>query len=136
LAEKAQGREEFFEKIDLASRHKKFGRWNETFKRWSWRNVSAEMNHDRRRELYDRFLKSGITGFLDHESVELLLSALFPTEDVDRIARALKAKLGGLRGILDAPLSELESVDGVGRIGAISLRIVRETAALYLQETA
>src|SRR5438046_1691264 len=94
------------------------------------------MNQDRRRELHDRFLRSGVEGFLDHESVELLLTALFPPADIDKIADGLRAKLGGLRGILDAPLSELEAVDGVGAVGAISLRIVRETASLYLQETA
>src|SRR5437867_13271491 len=94
------------------------------------------MSQDRRRELHDRFLRTGVQGFLDHESVELLLTALFPAEDVDRLAAVLRAKLGGLRGILDAALSELEAVDGVGAVGAISLHIIRQTASLYLQETA
>ena len=94
------------------------------------------MNQDRRRDLYDRFVKSGVAAFRDHESVELLLSALFPPDDVDQISKSLKAKFGGLRGILDAPLSELGSVCGVGAVGAIALRIIREAASLYLQETA
>ncbi len=94
------------------------------------------MKEDRRRDLYDRFLKCGAAAFQDRESVELLLSALFPGEDVDRIANILKGKLGGLRDILDAPFCELEAVDGVGTVGAVSLRIIRETASLYLQETA
>ena len=94
------------------------------------------MNHDRRRDLYDRFVKDGVTGFLGHESVELLLSTLFPSDDVGSISKSLKARFGNLRGILDAPLSELESVAGIGAVGAVALRIIRETASLYLLETA
>jgi len=94
------------------------------------------MNQDRRRELHDRFLRTGLSGFLDHESVELLLTAIFPSENVDRIADCLRVKFGGLRAILDAPLNHLQNVAGVGTDGAISLRIIRETASLYLQEIA
>jgi DNA repair protein RadC len=94
------------------------------------------MNDDEKRELYDRFLKRGAGGLQDQEAIKLLLTALFPKEDVDRIATTLKTKFGGLRGMLDAPLRELEVIDAIGAVGAMSLRIVRETATLYLQETA
>ena len=49
-------------------------------------------------------------------------------------AKALLRRFGGLRGILDASLSELQAVKGIGEIAATALHIIRESATLYLQE--
>ena len=49
-------------------------------------------------------------------------------------AKALLARFGSLRGVLDAPLSELRSVAGVGEVAAVALHVVRESATLYLQQ--
>ena len=51
-----------------------------------------------------------------------------------RPAKALLERFGSLRGVLDAPLPELRSVAGVGEVAAIGLRVIRESATLYLQE--
>lgn len=90
--------------------------------------------HGHRRRLRERFLKSGFTGFAEHEVIELLLTLAIPRSDVKQQAKALLKHFDSLRGILDAPLTELQSVEGIGRISAISLKIIRESATLYLQE--
>lgn len=91
--------------------------------------------HGHRKRLRDRFRKSGFSGFAEHECVELLLTLAIPRSDVKQQAKALLERFGSLRGILDAPPSELQSVKGIGEVAAISLKIVRDTATLYLQET-
>src|SRR5436309_15498235 len=93
------------------------------------------MNEHRQR-LHERFLKNGIAGFLNHDAVELLLTAILPESDVQRIAATLLEKFGCLRGILDAPLKDLQLVEGVDGPCAIALHIIREVAGLYLRETA
>ena len=90
--------------------------------------------HEHRRRLRERFLKSGFTGFAEHEVIELLLTLAIPRADVKQQAKALLKRFGSLRGILDAPLIELLSVKGIGEISAIALKIIRESATLYLQE--
>ena len=83
----------------------------------------------------ERFLRSGLAGFTDHEIMELLLTLATPCSDVKMPARALLERFGGLRGVLDAPLSELQSVDGVGSVTAVVLHEMPESVKLYLRES-
>jgi len=62
--------------------------------------------HGHRQRLRDRFVKSGLAGFADYEVVELLLTLAIPRADVKQPARALLARFGSLRGILNAPLAQ------------------------------
>jgi DNA repair protein radc len=89
-----------------------------------------------RQRLRERFVKAGLDGFADYEVVELLLTLAIPRSDVKQPAKALLKKFGDLRGILDAPLEEVQQVSGIGSVTPVALRIIRETANLYLQQTA
>lgn len=89
-----------------------------------------------RQRLRERFLRSGFSGFADYEIVEMLLTLAIPRCDVKPAAKALLARFGTVRGVLDAPAEELRRVDGLGEVAPVALRIIRETANLYLQQTA
>lgn len=92
--------------------------------------------HGHRQRLRERFLKGGFSGFQDYEVVELLLTLAIPRSDVKQPAKALIARFGNLRGIFDAPLDELQQIDGIGSVAPVALRIIREAATLYLQQSA
>ena len=87
-----------------------------------------------RQRLRERFLKSGLAGFADYETVELLLTLAIPRSDVKQPAKALIARFGDLRCILDAPIEELRSVSGIGTVAPVALRIIKAAATLYLQQ--
>jgi DNA repair protein RadC len=89
-----------------------------------------------RQRLRERFLRAGIDGMADYEVVELLLTLAVPRMDVKQPAKALIARFGNLRGILDAPLEDLRSVRGIGEVTPIALQIVKAAASLYLKQSA
>jgi len=105
------------------------------------KNVSGTVQKDppyagHRHRLRERFEKSGLAGFADYEVVELLLTLAIPRSDVKQPAKELIARFGNLRGILDAQLSELRAVRGLGEVAPIALRIIRAAADLYLRQRA
>lgn len=97
-------------------------------------NVTAPHYSGHRQRLRERFLKTGFSGFAEHEIVELLLTLAIPRGDVKEAAKDLLARFEDLRGILDAPLDELRKTRGIGAVAPVALRIIREAASLYLQQ--
>ena len=89
-----------------------------------------------RQRLRERFLRHGLEGFADYEVIELLLTLAIPRADVKPQAKALLARFGNVRGVLDASLEELQAIPGIGAVTATALRIIRGVASLYLQQTA
>ena len=87
-----------------------------------------------RQRLRARFLKSGLDGFADYEAVELLLTLAIPRSDVKQPAKALIARFGSLRGILDAQAADLQTVAGIGAVAPVALQIIKAAASLYLQQ--
>ncbi len=88
-----------------------------------------------RQRLRERFLKSGLDGFADYEVVELLLTLAIPRTDVKQPAKALIARFGNLRAILDAPVEELRTVSGIGSVTPVAIKIIKAAATLYLQQS-
>lgn len=89
-----------------------------------------------RARLRQRFLKSGFSGFADHEVVELLLTLCIPRRDVKQPAKALLRRFGTVKGVLDAPPEELRQIAGIGEVAPVALRVIREAANLYLRQRA
>ena len=80
--------------------------------------------HDGHREkMRQRFLKSGLVSFADHEALELLLYYAIPRRDTNPIAHALMERYGSLSAVLTAPVEDLKKVEGVGESAAILLKL-------------
>ena len=92
--------------------------------------------HGHRQRLRERFLKAGLDGLGEHEVVELLLTLAIPRSDVKQAAKRLIERFGSLRGILDAQVTELQMIDGIGSVTPVALKIIRAVATAYLQQSA
>ena len=80
--------------------------------------------HDGHREkMRQRFLKSGLDAFADHEALELLLYYAIPRRDTNPIAHALMERYGSLSAVLTAPVEDLKKVEGIGESAAILLKL-------------
>lgn len=86
-----------------------------------------------RQRLRERFEEMGFTGFADHEILELLLFYCIPRRDTNAIAHRLKERFGNFAQVLDAPVSELKKVEGMGENAAQFLSLIRHVANHYLQ---
>jgi DNA repair protein RadC len=91
--------------------------------------------HGHRQRLRDRFLRSGLDSFADYEIIELLLTLAIPRSDVKRPAKALIARFGNLRNILDARIEDLSNVSGIGLVAPVAFQIIKAAATLYLQQS-
>jgi DNA repair protein RadC len=87
-----------------------------------------------RKRLRDRFIKSGIGGFHDYEIVELLLTLGSPRRDCKKQAKEALKKFKNLRGVLRAPLEELQQIKGIGPHNAFGIKLVQEVARKFLRE--
>ena len=67
-----------------------------------------------RERLRERFDRSGMDDYADHEVLELLLTYAIPRGDVNRQAHALVERFGSVAGVLDALPEEICEVDGLG----------------------
>lgn len=67
-----------------------------------------------RERLRERFIRSGLDDFADHEILELLLTYAIPRVDVNEQAHRLVERFGSVAVALDASYEELCKVEGIG----------------------
>src|SRR3989344_9061248 len=84
-----------------------------------------------RKRLRDRFLKSGLNGFLDYEIIELLLTLGTPRRDCKQIAKNAIKEFKGLRGVLDSTSEDLQKINGIGQSNAFGIKLFQEISQLY-----
>lgn len=84
-----------------------------------------------RQRMKARFQRNGLRDFNDHEVLELLLFYCIPRRDTNEIAHNLIARFGTLAKVLDAPVQQLQEVEGMGENAAVFLSLFRETNRYY-----
>lgn len=87
-----------------------------------------------RKRLRDRFLKSGLDGFLDYEMVELLLTLGTPRKDCKQPAKEAIKLFKGLRGVLDASLDDLQTIKGIGQSNSFGIKLFQAVSEQYTKE--
>lgn len=89
-----------------------------------------------RKRLRERFEKSGLKGFADHEILELLLTLCIPRKDVKGLAKTLLKKFGSVRNVFDADRFALREVEGIGETSSTCIELIKAFADYYLQQKA
>jgi DNA repair protein RadC len=94
--------------------------------------IPLHMEH--RKRLRDKFARAGSDGLHDYELLELLLTYAIPRQDVKPVAKQLLKRFGTLSKVLDAPLSDLQEVKGLGPNSALLINLVKELFNAYFKE--
>lgn len=89
------------------------------------------MHEEHRKRVRARFLSEGLDGFEPHNVLELLLFYSIPRQDTNEIAHRLIDRFGSIAGVLDADVSELCSVDGIGERSAVLIKLIPQIARRY-----
>ncbi len=90
------------------------------------------MHDGHRQRLRDRFVLEGLDNFDELQVLELLLFYAIPRLDTNPIAHRLLKKFGSLSQVLEAPVEELQKVEGVGRNTAIFLHLTTSVGRYYM----
>ena len=87
-----------------------------------------------RQRLRERFLKTGLRGFAEHEVLELILTLCIPRRDVKELAKALLKKFGSIRNVLDADPAQLKAFGGLGEASIVCFLLIKAFSEYYLQQ--
>lgn len=97
--------------------------------------TEKEVHAGHRARLRERFLKEGLSGFSEHEVLELLLMFAIPQKDVNPLAHTLVSQFGSLSAVLEASPAELMRVSGVGQNAAALLSLMPQLMSYYQQNS-
>jgi DNA repair protein RadC len=96
--------------------------------------IKKDTREGHRKRLRERFLQSGLDGFLDYEIIELLLTLGTPRKDCKQTAKEAIAKFKGFTGVLNSDLDELQQIKGIGPSNAIGIKLFQEISKRYAKE--
>lgn len=81
--------------------------------------------HDGHREkMRTRFRGGGLDHFSDHEVLELVLYYAIARIDTNEVAHRLIDRYGTLYGVLEAPIEDLQQVEGIGLAAATLIHLI------------
>ncbi|NLI75456.1 MAG: DNA repair protein RadC [Candidatus Riflebacteria bacterium] len=89
-----------------------------------------------RSRLLERFDQAGLTGFADHEVLEMLLFFIRPRIDTKPIAKALLREFHDLPGVFAASPDRLTAIPGVKKATTQFLAFLRDLSGRILQKKA
>ena len=94
--------------------------------------MAESIHSGHRQRMKERFLREGLDHFSEVQVLELLLFYAVPRRDTNPIAHRLLERFGSLSQVLDAPVEELQKVEGISENAAVLLHLVTEVGRYYL----
>ena len=89
------------------------------------------LHEGHRQRLKQRFLAGGLSGFEDHNILELLLFYSVPRADTNELGHKLIKKFGSLSAVFEASIEELCDVEGIGVHSAVLIKLIPELCNAY-----
>ena len=94
----------------------------------------ANSNEGHRQRLREKFLISGLDGFHDYKTIELLLTLGTPRTDCKQQAKDALKKFGSLKAVLEAEPTGLKEIKGIGDKNVLGLKIAQAVLRRYLAD--
>lgn len=98
--------------------------------------IKAENVHSGHRQRnMTKLIEKGLDGFSEHEILEILLYYANKRIDTNPIAHRLINTFGSVKNVVDAPISELLKVEGVGKSTAEMIHFIHSFIQAYFQDS-
>ena len=98
-------------------------------------SMSRPGEHSGHRErLRRRYLNEGLDAFEPHEILELLLYYAIPRRDCNETAHKLMNEFKSISNVLEADVSRLSRIEGMGEISAVLLNMIPALSRIYMQD--
>ncbi|MBE6913551.1 MAG: DNA repair protein RadC [Ruminococcaceae bacterium] len=95
--------------------------------------MGENIHEGHRARLKNKFRKHGLDSFTDIEALELLLMYAIPRRNTNELAHALLDRFKSFHRVMEADISELEQVPGIGENAALLIRLTRDMSRRYQQ---
>jgi DNA repair protein RadC len=93
-----------------------------------------EYQKGHRERLRKRFLDNGFRGFSESEILEYFLSLCIPRKDVKPLSHKLLHEFGSISKVIDQPVENLKSIEGLGEAAAVNIAALREFFGIYFTD--
>ena len=90
------------------------------------------MHSGHRQRMRERIEKNGLDSLADHEVLEVLLYYVQPRVNTNQQAHRLMKKFGSLSAVLNADVTALMEVEGIGEKSALFLSSLSEISRRYM----
>lgn len=87
-----------------------------------------------RQRLRQKFIEAGLSGFLDYEIIELLLTLGTPRRDCKQMAKDAIKVFGSLANVLDATTQDLTKIKGIGPSNAFGIKLIGAVSEIYSKQ--
>ncbi len=86
-----------------------------------------------RERLRNKLIESGENSLADYELLELLLTIIIPRRDVKPLAKELISKFGSFANVINADITELKQIKGIGDTASIAFKIIKSSITRTLK---
>lgn len=95
--------------------------------------MAKKYQQGHRQRACNKLLNNGVNSLCDYEIVELLLFLIFKRKDVKPLAKTLIEKFRTIDRILNAPETELQNINGIGKSAITAIKIVNSVVIAALK---
>ena len=95
----------------------------------STKSDNPHENH--RQRMREKFIENGLSAFKDHEVLEFMLFYVIRRGNTNVQGHKLLKKFGTIEGVLSAPISQLQEIEGIGYESALYIKFLNELFAYY-----
>lgn len=96
-------------------------------------SAKDNVHKSHRTRLKNRFLKSSLDSFDDHNVLELLLFYAIPQRDTNPLAHRLMERYKSISAVFDAPIEDLMQVEGIGEHTAVLIKLIPSLGRRYCE---
>lgn len=97
--------------------------------------MDRQIHKDHRKRVRNEILTNGIgEGISLHKIIEMLLYYSIPRKDTNETAHLLAERFGNISAMLDADVSELKEIEGIGDNTVALFKLIKATVKLYYSE--